>query len=427
MHQRIFIGLLSGIAAGLALQGLRHSGLLSPAFLEGLDASLLSPVGKVFLGMLRMVVAPLVFASLALGVAQLGRLDRLGRLASRTFALFALNMAVGTILGLLLMNWLQPGAGIDAAARSSLVASQAAGVAKAQAGLAAQAGKFNVGSLVEMFFPANWITSLADPNLQILPLIAFALLCGMAATTLSESQRVSFIDAMDLIARIGTKIVDFALALAPYAVACLMASAVVRFGAGVLGPLLLFVFGVLGVMALHLFGSMTVLLKIFTKVPPGKFFRGIRTVMLTAFSTSSSNATLPTSLRVARDDLGVSAPTAGFVLPLGATMNMSGTALYEGCVVLFVAQAYGIHLDLAQQAILVLLTVLSAVAVSGIPGASLPLIIGLLGNFGIPAEGLALVLGFDRILDMARTVLNVAADLVTAVIVDQPEPAPASP
>jgi DAACS family dicarboxylate/amino acid:cation (Na+ or H+) symporter len=249
----------------------------------------------------------------------------------------------------------------------------------------------------------------------------------MAATSLSESQRVSFIDAMDLIARIGTKIVDFALALAPYAVACLMASAVVRFGAGVLGPLLLFVFGVLGVMALHLFGSMTILLKIFSKVPPGKFFRGIRTVMLTAFSTSSSNATLPTSLRVARDDLGVSAPTAGFVLPLGATMNMSGTALYEGCVVLFVAQAYGIHLDLAQQAILVLLTVLSAVAVSGIPGASLPLIIGLLGNFGIPAEGLALVLGFDRILDMARTVLNVAADLVTAVIVDQPEPSPDSP
>ena len=149
MHQRIFIGLLSGIAAGLALQGLRHSGLLSPAFLEGLDASLLSPVGKVFLGMLRMVVAPLVFASLALGDAQLGRLDRLGRLASRTFALFALNMAVGTILGLLLMNWLQPGAGIDAAARSSLVASQAAGVANAQAGLAAQAGTVNVGSLVE--------------------------------------------------------------------------------------------------------------------------------------------------------------------------------------------------------------------------------------------------------------------------------------
>jgi DAACS family dicarboxylate/amino acid:cation (Na+ or H+) symporter len=157
-------------------------------------------------------------------------------------------------------------------------------------------------------------------------------------------------------------------------------------------------------------------------VRPRDFFRAVRTVLLTAFSTSSSNATLPTSLRVAREDLGVSAPTAGFVLPLGATMNMSGTALYEGCVVLFVAQAYGLSLDLAQQTILVLLTVLSAVAVSGIPGASLPLIVGLLGTFGIPAEGLALILGFDRILDMARTVLNVAADLVTAVIVDEPEP-----
>jgi DAACS family dicarboxylate/amino acid:cation (Na+ or H+) symporter len=321
------------------------------------------------------------------------------------------------------MNWLAPGTAIEAAARSELVVTEASAVEKAQAGLAARGGSITIASFVEMFFPANWLTSLADPNLQILPLIAFALLCGMAATKLNPAQRGNFIAAMDLMARIGTQIVDFALALAPWAVACLMASAVIRFGASVLGPLLIFVFAVLAVMAVHLFGTMTLLLKLFSRVRPRDFFRAVRTVLLTAFSTSSSNATLPTSLRVAREDLGVSAPTAGFVLPLGATMNMSGTALYEGCVVLFVAQAYGLSLDLAQQAMLVLLTVLSAVAVSGIPGASLPLIVGLLGTFGIPAEGLALVLGFDRILDMARTVLNVAADLVTAVIVDEPEAA----
>ena len=417
MHRRIFLGLLVGIALGLLLQWLKIS-QAAPALGPWLDANLLQPVGKVFLGILRMVVVPLVFASLALGVAQLGDLKRLGSLAGRTFALFALNMAIGTALGLLVMNWLHPGAAIDAATRSGLVADQAAGVARAQAGHAAAAGKFSVGALVEMFFPANWISSLADPNLQILPLIAFALLCGMAAGSFPDEKRRAFLSAMDLTAALGTKIVDFALRLAPVAVACLMASAVVRFGTGLLGPLLVFVGAVLGIMALHLFGTMTLLLRVFTDVSPLRFFRSVRTVLLTAFSTSSSNATLPTSLRVAREELGVSAPTAGFVLPLGATMNMSGTALYEGCVVLFIAQAYGVSLDLAQQTLLVLLTVLSAVAVSGIPGASLPLIIGLLATFGVPAEGIALVLGFDRILDMARTVLNVGADLVTAVIVD---------
>ncbi len=423
MHRRILTGLLCGIAVSRLPQGLRGAATIAPTAVACIDTNLLSPIGKVFLGMLRMVVAPLVFASLALGVAQLGRMDRLGRLAGRTFAMFALNMAIGTVLGLLVMNWLRPGAAIDDAARSDMISSGAAGVASAQAGLAARSGQFNLSSFVEMFFPPNWLSSLADPNLQILPLIAFALLCGMAATRLAPEQRGAFTSAMDLIAKIGTQIVEFALTLAPWAVACLMASAVIRFGASVLGPLLLFVFAVLGVMAVHLFGTMTVLLKLFSRVRPSDFFRAVRTVLLTAFSTSSSNATLPTSLRVAREDLGVSAPTAGFVLPLGATMNMSGTALYEGCVVLFVAQAYGLSLDLAQQTILLLLTVLSAVAVSGIPGASLPLIVGLLGTFGIPAEGLALVLGFDRILDMARTVLNVAADLVTAVIVDEPETA----
>jgi len=147
---------------------------------------------------------------------------------------------------------------------------------------------------------------------------------------------------------------------------------------------------------------------------------------VTAFSTSSSNATLPTSIQVSREKLGVSESTAGFVLPLGATLNMSGTALYEGCVVLFVAQVYGIALPLASQLLLLLLAVLSAVAVAGIPGASLPLIVGLLSSFHLPAEGVALIYGVDRILDMARTTLNVAADLVTACIVDErqaPRPA----
>jgi DAACS family dicarboxylate/amino acid:cation (Na+ or H+) symporter len=193
-----------------------------------------------------------------------------------------------------------------------------------------------------------------------------------------------------------------------------VSSVILLAGLQVLKPLLYFVLGVLGVMVLHLFGTMSILLKAFSRRAPLNFFRAIRPILITAFSTSSSNATLPTTIQVSREALGVSAPTAGFVLPLGATMNMSGTALYEGCVVLFIAQVYGVPLSLAQQATLVVLAVLSAVAVAGIPGGSLPLIVGLLTNFGLPPEGIALILGFDRLLDMARTALNVAADVVTA-------------
>jgi DAACS family dicarboxylate/amino acid:cation (Na+ or H+) symporter len=195
-------------------------------------------------------------------------------------------------------------------------------------------------------------------------------------------------------------------------------SVIVKAGLSVIWALLVFVLACLGVMAIHLFGTMSLWLKLFTRRSPIRFFGDIRTVLITAFSTSSSSATLPTSLQVAQNDLKLSPSTAGFVLPLGATMNMSGTALYEGCVVLFIAQIFGVDLSMSKQITLLVLAVLSAVAVAGIPGGSLPLIAGLLITFGVPPEGLAIILGVDRVLDMARTVVNVGADVVTATIVD---------
>jgi DAACS family dicarboxylate/amino acid:cation (Na+ or H+) symporter len=170
---------------------------------------------------------------------------------------------------------------------------------------------------------------------------------------------------------------------------------------------------------LHLFGTMSVWLKLLAHRSPREFFRDIKDVLITAFTTSSSGATLPTALAAARERLGISPSTAGFVLPLGATMNMAGTALYEGCVVLFIAQVFGIELNLAQQATLVFLAVMSAVAVASIPGGSLPLIAGLLAAFGVPPEGIGIILGVDRILDMTRTMTNVGGDLVTATVVDE--------
>jgi DAACS family dicarboxylate/amino acid:cation (Na+ or H+) symporter len=216
-----------------------------------------------------------------------------------------------------------------------------------------------------------------------------------------------------------TRIVGYALLLAPVAVPAMIYSVIVKVGVDILVALLGFVALALAAMTLHLFGTMSIWIKLFTRRSPRAFFASIRTILITAFSTSSSNATLPTSMQVCREQLGLSPSVTGFVLPLGATMNMSGTALYEGCVVLFIAQIYGVDLSVARQLTLLALAVLSAVAVAGIPGASLPLIAGLLVTFGVPPEGLAIIIGVDRLLDMARTVLNVAADVVTAVIVDE--------
>jgi DAACS family dicarboxylate/amino acid:cation (Na+ or H+) symporter len=255
----------------------------------------------------------------------------------------------------------------------------------------------------------------------VLPLILFAILLGAAAIRLGGRRREQLQSGLELVAELMTGIVQFALRIAPYAVPAMIYSVVVKIGWDILIALGLFVIGCLVVMLVHLFGTMSLWLKLFSRYSPMQFWRTIRPVLVTAFSTSSSSATLPAALASARGDLGMKPTTAGFVLPLGTTMNMAGTALYEGCVVLFVAQVFGIHLDFAQQVTLLLLAVLGAVAAAGIPGGSLPIIAGLLITFGVPAEGIGIVLGADRLLDMTRTMVNVGADMVTTAVVDSLE------
>jgi DAACS family dicarboxylate/amino acid:cation (Na+ or H+) symporter len=415
---RILWALAIGLGFGLIARGIIAVMPDTTASFRWFATEICDPLGQVFLRLLFFVVVPLVFSSLALGVAQLGSLDKLGPMAARTFGLFGLNMAVGVALGLLMMNILNPGGRIDPGVKQDIIKQYAGDAAKFQERAVEQKQqRFDLMVVVNMFMPKNLLRSIVD--FDVLPLILFALLVGAAATQLGPTAHQSTVHGLQIMADLMTRIVHYALLLAPIAVPAMIFSVVVRFGVDVLQALIVFVLGVLFVMLLHLFGSMSLMLKIFSKRSPRVFFRAIRTVIVTAFSTSSSNATLPTSIQVAKEQLGVSPSVAGFVLPLGATMNMSGTALYEGCVVLFIAQVYGVELALTQQLVLLLLAVLSAVAVAGIPGGSLPLIIGLMMNFGIPPEGIALILGTDRILDMSRTVLNVAADLATACIVEE--------
>lgn len=417
---RIIKGLAIGVLAGVAthLLGLWLPELLPAA--KRFSVAVLDPVGQVFLRLLFFVVIPLVFSSLAAGVAQLGRVDKIGPIAARTFLLFFMNMAIAVCLGLLVMQLVSPGTRLSPGTQEALLA-EYGGRVKAVATPAA-----GFSTLVDMFMPRNLLGAVSGSERgalgEVLPLILFAILVGAAATRLVVEKRKRLIEGLEMVTELMTGIVHFALCLAPLAVPAMIYSVIVKIGPGILASLGLFVLVCLGALLLHLFGVMSLWLRFLAGVSPRRFFLDTRAVLVTAFSTSSSNATLPAALECARGTLGLRHSTAGFVLPLGTTMNMSGTALFEGCVVLFVAQVFGVQLDLLQQATLVLLAVLSAVAVAGIPGGSLPLIAALLGGFGIPPEGIGIVIGVDRILDMTRTMVNVGSDLVTAVVVDRQLP-----
>lgn len=422
LANRILLGLVIGAAAAVVVLII---GSFFPPILEAarsISSAILDPLGQVFLRLLFFVVIPLVFASLAMGVVQLGKLSDLGPLAGRTFLLFVANMAIGVALGLIMMNVLQPGGRLDPQTQVEL-AQEYGGAAQGAIETRQKQPELNLNTLVQMFMPRNLFGAFVGNNRdalgEVLPLIVFAILVGAAGTQMDEARREKLRSGLELTTELMTRIVRFALLLAPFAVPAMIFSVVVKIGFDILIALGLFVVGALAVMALHLFGTLSLWLKLGTRRSPAHFFKNIVPVLVTAFSTSSSSATLPASLATAREVLGVRPSTAGFVLPLGATMNMSGTALYEGCVVLFVAQVFGVDLSFAQQVTLLALAVMSAVAVAGIPGGSLPLIAGLLITFGIPPEGIGIVLGADRILDMARTTVNVGADLATAVLVDE--------
>ncbi len=421
LANRILLGLVIGAIAGaitLVIGG-AIPGVLTGA--RWLATTLLDPIGQVFLRMLFFVVIPLVFASLAYGVVQLGELRELGPLAGRTFALFFANMAIAATLGLVMMNVLEPGARLNDDTTARLL-SEYSQQASQHVEKGASRPDMTPMAIVDMFMPRNLFGAFVgnQRNLlgDVLPLILFAILVGAAGLKLPRERRQRLQDGLETISQLMTGIVHFALKLAPIAVPALIFSVVVKVGLDILLALGLFVVGCVLMLLLHLFGTMSLWLKWLARRRPLEFFQQIKSVLITAFSTSSSSATLPAALACAREDLNISPSTAGFVLPLGTTMNMSGTALYEGCVVLFIAQVFGVHLDLMQQITLVFLSVLSAVAVAAIPGGSLPLVAGLLVAFGIPPEGIGIILGVDRILDMTRTMTNVGSDLVTTAVVD---------
>ena len=413
LHSKILLGLALGAALGVAA----NLGLGPEHWLVvGLDHYLAGPLGQVFLRMLSMVVMPLVFASIALGVAGVGDVRRVGRMGVKTLAYFLGTTGLATALGLVLVRVVEPGAHISAAVREKLVhdyASSASGKIDA-----AQAADFGVDTLVGIV-TRNPIKSAVDGDM--LGIIFFGLVFGAAVSMIRADRGRAMTTWLEALADIVTTIIDMAMRLAPYGVAGLIFGVTARFGFALLAPLGLYVGLVLGALVLHAVVTMSVVIRVLIGVSPLDFFRRIRAALVTAFSTSSSSATLPTNIRVGEQSLGLPPGVCGFVYPLGATMCMNGTALFEGITVIFLCQVFGVALTLGQMGVVIAMAVLTSVGAAAVPGGSIPLLVGMLGMFGVPPEGIAVVLGVDRILDMARTAVNVLGDHVAAAFVARSE------
>jgi len=418
---RILIGLLAGLALGL----LARLGLGDHPALAGAIRFAIEPLGRMWLGALIMVVIPLILSTLALGVAGLGDLKRLGRVGAVTLACFLGLTALSTTLGLGAMNLVQPGRSLDPAVKTQLMEAYRGDTAQMTEKMGLSQSTFDINLLVNIV-PRNPVKAAA--NGDMLAVIFFALIVGMALTRIQAPRAQGLISLLEGVADVMMVIVGFAMQIAPYAVLALIFNVTARFGTDLLMKLLMYVVVVLGGYLVFLFGVYPLLLWLVARRNPVDFMRKVLPVMITGFSTSSSNATLPTTIKVAIEDLGIPSDIAGFVLPLGATMNMNGTALFEGVTVLFLAQVFGVELTLVQQALVVLLAVLMAIGTAGIPGGSIPMIMIVLATVNLRPDAIAIILGVDRVLDMGRTVLNVTGDMVTATFVSRldhgPGPAP---
>jgi DAACS family dicarboxylate/amino acid:cation (Na+ or H+) symporter len=412
LHTKILIGLVLG-ATGGSLSNLVFEG--TPLLLWLVD-NVLNPIGQIFLRMLFMVVIPLVFTSVTLGVASLGDPRRIGRIGGKTLLFFLATTTIAATMGLALVNVIEPGSSLSEGVRQALMAEFSAQASERVT--QAQAARFGVETFVNIV-TRNPVASAA--NGDMLGLIFFSLVFGLALTLVPAATAEPVMHLLRGVAHTVMVMIRFAMKIAPLGVFGLIFTVTAKFGYSFLQSLLLYVVTVLSGLLIHQIVVIPGLARGLAGIRYREWTRGIKELVVTAFSTSSSNATLPTTIRTATQNFGVPREIAGFVLPLGATMNMNGTALFEGMTVLFLAQVFGVDLQLPQQIIVVVMSVITAVGVAGVPGGSIPLLVMVLGIVGVPPEGIALILGVDRLLDMSRTVPNVCGDLLTSLVITRSE------
>ena len=429
LSTRVLLGALLGAGAGvLAFVVCGPTANVAPEAMSSAQSALAGfirfvarPAGQIFLRMLFMLVAPLLFAALALGVTGLGDLRSVGRLGLRTLAYTVVLSGIAVLLGVALVNLLDPGAGVSEEVRARLTEGAAARASTITANAPTKGG---IDLLVQIV-PDNPIKAAAAGD--YLGLMFFALLFGIGLLLAPAEKVAGLKGALEGLYEVMMALIGLVIRLAPIGVAALLFTLTAELGYEVLQSLARYVGVVLLALALHQFVVYSLAIKFLGGRSPLAFFRAIQDAMVTAFSTSSSNATLPTALRVAEQNLRLSPEVSRFVLTIGSTANQNGTALFEGITVLFLAQFYGVELALQQQVLVVAICVLGGIGTAGVPSGSIPVIAMILGMVCVPIEGIGLILGVDRFLDMCRTTLNVTGDLAAAVVVDRYESPRAAP
>jgi DAACS family dicarboxylate/amino acid:cation (Na+ or H+) symporter len=412
--------MLAGFAVGL-IAGLwvnLNVGAETP-WVQWLTSNVTGPVGQIFLGLLFMLVLPLLFSAIVVGVSEMGDLGALGRIGWKTLLMTVIVSTIAVLIGLGLVNALRPGDGVDPALAQQLLGQYAEG---AQGIVANAPASVNIGQFLLDLVPRNVFGAAAEN--QVLPFMVFAIFFGIGLVMVKSPASDQLQLAITGIFEVMMRLLRLVISVAPIAIAALMFNLAALFGWDLLARLAAYVGVAVGAMALHMFVVYPLIVTLFGGRNPLAFFAQVRDPMVVAFSTASSNATLPVSLRAAETELKLPRKISRFVLTVGATANQNGTALFEGVTVLFLAQFFGIELTMSQQVLVMLVCILGGIGTAGVPAGSLPVIAMILAMVGVPAEGIGLILGVDRFLDMCRTTLNVTGDLVIATVVSRGEQDP---
>jgi Na+/H+-dicarboxylate symporter len=408
LQWRILLGFVFGLAGGLLAYTLAPDAV----WVEWLVTYVTGPIGQIFLRLLFMLVIPLLFAALAVGIAEMGEIRALKTIGLRTLAYTVIVSSIAVAISLAAVNLLRPGDGVDPAAARELLAQGGEGAA----GIVAASAESNAGvNAVVAIIPSNIVAAMGAND--ILAVMFFALFFGVGLLLVQTARTAVLKDAIEGVFEVAMKLIGLVIQLAPIAIFCFMFNLSAQFGWDLLVKLAAFVGVVLLALGLQMFVVFPALLRLFGGKSPLAFFRQTREASVMAFSTASSNATLPTALRVAESELRLPPKIARFVLTIGATANQNGTAMFEGVTVLFLAQFFGVELGLADQLFVMLVCILAGIGTAGVPGGSLPVIALILAGVGVPPEGIGLILGVDRFLDMCRTTLNVVGDLVAAQVI----------
>lgn len=411
LHVRVLIGFVVGIALGTLAYWIGPE----RAFIAGLIDYVAAPAGQLFLRLLFMLVLPLMFTALILGVAEIGDIAALGRIGWRTLLYTAIVTSVAILIGLAVVNLIQPGRGMDPELLHSVVA---AGSEKAKA-IADAHPSLSVVQMLLGIVPQNVVKAAGEG--ELLAVMFFAIMLGVALVLTPTPATQAFKQAVQGLNELVMRLIGLVIRLTPYAVACLMFALTARFGWNLLAKLGWYTGSVVIAIGLHMFVVLPLWVRFMGGMSPLTFFRNGEEAILTAFSTASSTGTLPTTLKCAEQNMHLPPRIARFVLTVGASANHHGTALFEGLTTLFLAQCFGVELTIAQQLMVLGLCILGSIGTAGVPAGSLPVIAMILGYLHVPPEGIALILGVDRFLDMCRTALNVTGDLATAVVVARRE------